>query len=402
MTAASTTPFFGNAALLTRAFQGEDVTALAAQCIERATANPDDAHALMDLSTLLQIGGKRELALTVQAQALQIQQRYCLSAARGPALRLLALMAPGDLTTNAPLDFLLNGSDVALDMLYIAPELPFPDDLPPYDLIFVAVGESDATRPILQGLEEFARDCPLPLLNPPARIALTSRDDAFQILSNAPGVLMPRTIRLTREQLDAIARGEASIVPWLEDGDFPLIVRPIGSHAGHGLARVDVPGDLPAYLAAQAEAAFYVSRFIDYASADGQFRKYRVVLIDGVPYAGHMAISSHWMIHYLNAGMTDNPAKRDEEARFMAEFDTGFARRHAIALTVIAERCGLHYLVIDCGETREGELLVFETDTGAVIHDMDPEAVFPYKQTQMRKVFDAFRAMLGRAVGHSG
>jgi hypothetical protein len=32
-----------------------------------------------------------------------------------------------------------------------------------------------------------------------------------------------------------------------------------------------------------------------------------------------------------------------------------------------------------------------------IVHAMDPPDMFPYKPPQMRKVFDAFRAMLQRA-----
>jgi glutathione synthase/RimK-type ligase-like ATP-grasp enzyme len=124
------------------------------------------------------------------------------------------------------------------------------------------------------------------------------------------------------------------------------------------------------------------------------FRKYRIVLIDGRPYACHMGVSEHWMIHYLNAGMRESAGKRAEEARFMAEFDQDFARRHARALDALAKRVGLDYFGIDCGETPEGELLIFEADVAMIVHAMDPPDLFPYKGPQMRKVFDAFRAML--------
>ena len=127
------------------------------------------------------------------------------------------------------------------------------------------------------------------------------------------------------------------------------------------------------------------------------FRKYRVALIEGRPFACHMGVSEHWMIHYLNAGMRESAAKRAEEARFMAEFDRDFARRHARAFEALAERVGLEYFGIDCGETPEGELLIFEADVAMIVHDMDPPDLFPYKRPQMRKVFDAFRAMLARA-----
>ena len=102
------------------------------------------------------------------------------------------------------------------------------------------------------------------------------------------------------------------------------------------------------------------------------------------------------MVHYLNAGMTESADKRAEEAYAMATFDTGFARRHAAAFDALHERLGFDYYSIDCAETRDGRLLVFEADTAAIIHMMYPPDLFPYKQPQMRKVFAAFEAMLRR------
>jgi hypothetical protein len=111
----------------------------------------------------------------------------------------------------------------------------------------------------------------------------------------------------------------------------------------------------------------------------------------------HMAISQHWMIHYLNANMRDDAAKRAEEARFMETFDGDFAVRHGAAFQAIADRTGLEYLPIDCGETPDGKLLVFEVGTGMIVHSMDPPDLFPYKPRQMQKVFSAFQAMLHKA-----
>src|ERR1019366_2318631 len=68
------------------------------------------------------------------------------------------------------------------------------------------------------------------------------------------------------------------------------------------------------------------------------------------PFVCHMAIPQHWMIHYLNAGMRNDAAKRAEEARFMANFDSDFGVRHAAAFRTIADRSGLEYLPIDCGD----------------------------------------------------
>ncbi len=101
--------------------------------------------------------------------------------------------------------------------------------------------------------------------------------------------------------------GLADIVAGLE---FPVIVRPRGSHAGVGLAKADDRAALGRYLAERPEQEFFVSRFVDYSDDDGMFRKYRVAIVDGRPYACHMAIADRWDIWYLNAGMAFSESKR--------------------------------------------------------------------------------------------
>jgi hypothetical protein len=80
----------------------------------------------------------------------------------------------------------------------------------------------------------------------------------------------------------------------------------------------------------------------------------------------------------------------------MQTFDIGFGRRHRTTLAAIAERVELDYFIIDCAETKDGSLLVFEADNTAVVHNMDLPQIFPYKPPQMKKIFAAFAAMLER------
>jgi len=380
----------GLASLAKRAFDGEDLAPLSSELIRRMIVEPENAAVLMDLATIEHLYGNRGDALDLQRRALERQRIYRRPSA-APAqdvLRLLAFMAPGDFMANTPLEFLLEGSNVRLDMLYLVPGAPVPEAIPDHDLAFVAVGESDENQVLLGALEPVVHLWPHPVLNAPGRIAHLSREGTWELLRSAAGIAIPRTLRLDRQSLVRL------------DGDtveFPIIARPIGSHAGQGLTRIDTPAGIAAYLQQQPEVEFYVARFIDYRSADGMFRKYRIALIEGRPFACHMGVSEHWMIHYLNAGMRESGPKRAEEARFIAEFDQDFAQRHAHAFEALAERVGLEYFGIDCGETPEGELLIFEADVAMIVHAMDPPDLFPYKQPQMRKVFDAFRVMLARA-----
>ena len=389
----------GLAPLMTRAFRGEDLTPLGNALIEYAGSHPDrdGAAALLDLSIVLHLKGSHDVAEDMQREALKLQQSYCLPAQGKPAVRLLAIMGPGDLSANTPLEFLVENSDIELNMQFIAPWLPLPESVPDHDVAFVALGESEQSLQTLRLADGLAQVWPRPVLNLPEHIARLSRDSVSAALKQVPGVEMPDTVRVARPVLEQLAAGTLPLSSVLQDGDFPLIVRPRDSHAGKGLDKVDDGAQLAAYLQGQEGNEFYISRFVDYRSADGQFRKYRVVLIDGKPYASHMAISDHWVVHYVSGGMLEEADKRAEEERFMAQFDEDFAQRHAEALAGIYAVAGLDYLVIDCAETRDGKLLVFEIDNSAVVHAMDSVELFPYKQPQMRKVFEAFRAMLLKA-----
>jgi glutathione synthase/RimK-type ligase-like ATP-grasp enzyme len=270
-------------------------------------------------------------------------------------------------------------------MLYVGPDIPFPATLPDHDLAMVAICETDRNRPLLKHIETLARSWPRPLLCAPDRIARLSRDGACQLLQSAPGIVVPVTRRIDRPALESIGISETV---------FPVIVRPVDSQKGLGLMKLDSPDDIAGYLKTRPENAFYLAPYVDYRGPDGQFRKYRIVLIDQRPYACHMAISDRWVVHYMSAGMLESAAKRAEEARFFATFDDAFARRHHHALASIAQRLELEYVGIDCGETPAGDLLIFEVDSGMTVHAMDPVDIFPYKQPQMRKVFRAFRRML--------
>jgi hypothetical protein len=392
----------GIARLSKMMFDGEDLTPLWRELVGKYIYQQGDSAALMDLATVEQLFGNLADGLARQAEALALNRVYrtpC--AAPTPSLRLLAFAAPGDMGTNTPLEFLLDGTDVALWTLYLVPGLPLPKDLPAHDLAIVAVGESDENAPILAEVERLARSWPSPIVNRPERILQLSRERLFALLDAAPGLVVPMTLRVDRASLGALSSGAAHVADVLPDGAFPLILRPVGSHAGRGLRKIDGVDPLCGYLAERHEAEFYISRFVDYRSADGLFRKYRIVFIAGRAYACHMAIAEQWMIYYLNANMKESAAKRAEEARFMVEFDGDFARRHGAALAAIAERVGLDYFGIDCAETADDRLLLFEGDVAMIVHAMDSPLVFPYKPPQMRKVFAAFRAMLQAKSGRN-
>jgi hypothetical protein len=400
MTQSSRHVRIGLAKLTKMAFDGAEFAPLWNRLVAEVQTDPANTPALMDLSFIAQLTGDPQTGASLQSRALVQEVLYrspC--AAKSPRLRVLAFAAPIDMGGNAPIEFLLEDSEVELQTLYIAPGLTLPEPLPKHDIAIVTVPDCIETRPMLDALQKLAPGWPQPILNRPEQIKHLDRDRLCRTLRDLPGVEIPVTARVSRTDLADMALSDVILRDVLEDGGFPLIVRPAGSHAGKGLEKLDAAADIEVYLAARPEPEFFVSRYVDYSGADGLFRKYRVVIIDGHPYACHMAICGEWKVWYLNAEMSESAAKREEEERFMARFDEEFARRHGPALAGIADRIGLEYFAIDCAETRDGKLLVFEADNAAIVHNMDPPAIFPYKAPQMRKVFDAFIAMLYKYAG---
>ncbi len=391
-------PAMGIAALAGLAYQGADLEALRRRLADRLARDPQDAAALLDLSILTQLAGRRAEGLALQAEALRLARVYRQREAEPPAPRLLVLAMPGDFMANAPIDFLLAGSPIGLDLLFVDAASPLPEPLPEHDLALLAIGESAESRPVLARLEPALRTWPRPVLNAaPGRIAALARDAACRLLDGLPGLHVPPTVRVGREALVALVAGRGSPAALLAGAGFPVIVRPTASHAGQGLARLADAPALAAYLAIHGDPAFFMAPFVDYRGADGFFRKYRIAVIAGRPFACHMAIADDWMVHYLSAGMEDDAARREEEARFMADFDGDFAVRHGAAFAGLAARIGLDYFAVDCGEMPDGRLLLFEADVAMIVHAMESAAIFPYKHVQMRKVFGAFQAMLRNA-----
>ncbi len=353
--------------------------------INEAIADPDQANMYMRLFYILLTLGQRESALDMQAKALAARSIFRLKGPVKPGIRLLAFMGPGDLINNIPLEFIVDNSDIRLDLLFLSPDQALPEIIPDHDVAIVALSESGKNRPLLARVEELSAIWPRPILNRPQHISRCARDTACRLLSDIPELKIAPTQRVCREQI--------------RTSGFPIIIRPVDTHAGKGLAKLDAASDLETYLAVQPESEFFVAEYIDYRSRDGLFRKYRIALIDGRPYLCHLAISENWMVHYHSAEMGTSRQKRDEEAAVMQSFAGDFASRHARALDAIAERLGLDYVILDCGEMPDGRLLFFEADIAGWIHATDPVDTFPYKPEHMQKAFDAFRQLLVKQSG---
>jgi glutathione synthase/RimK-type ligase-like ATP-grasp enzyme len=358
-------------------------TALTDMVAQVASSN-DAANSYLQMFYVGMALDQSSFALEMQAMALEHRRLYRIKGPDIPKVRLLAIMGPGNMLDNTPLDLLIENTGVRLDVLFIRPGDDLPATLPDHDIAFVAIGEGDKSAALLSQVGRIVDDWPRPVLNPPSQIQHCARDTCYRLLKDIEGLLVPRT---WRHRVGEDCRFE-----------FPVTIRPIDTHGGNGMARVNDPLELAHYFASVTAAEYYVAQYIDYQSPDGKFRKIRIVLIEGKPYICHLAISDSWIVHYLSAGMDTSADKREEEAQLMQTFDTGFASKYQRPIEATALQLGLDYVTIDCAELADGRLLIFEVDSRGLVHAQDSVELYPYKPPVMQKAFDAFEAMLIRRV----
>lgn len=348
--------------------------------------NSNFAAAHLGIYEVAQLLGQIPLALEHQAAALAISRVVSVPAQQHPPKRtILRLCAPGTWQTNAPTEFIVDPLTTTVHSYYLAADGPTPS-LPAYDVVYNAIAEGEDVLVFLQRADAFVRAQSRPVLNAPERVIRMTRTWGATTFGSIPDVVAPITARVTRAELAQV------------NLPFPWIVRPLTSHAGHGLERVDDAAGVSAYIARNPEPAFYVGKFVDYASADGYYRKYRVIFIAGVPYAYHLAISRKWMIHYYNAEMAEQQWMRDEEGRFLADLSSVFDGPRMDALHGIAAAVDIDYFGIDCGIAPDGRVLVFEADAAMLVHCNDSIEVYPYKHEYIPRVIAAFDALVGAKI----
>jgi tetratricopeptide (TPR) repeat protein len=348
---------------------------------------PADFAANWGLFEVDQLLADNEAALHHQRIALEAKSLVSIEALRQPThTTILELCVAGTFQANIPLDFILNRERTTVHKLYLGVH-PVPA-LPPYDIVFNTIADAPNIAGPLDAAQRFIAGQDRPSLNAPQLVGLTSRDSIANVFATSASVAVAPTQRSAREAVRHNHR------------DYPFLIRPLDSHAGNDLAKIDDDGALDTYLADTSHAEdFYLSAFIDYRNADGYFRKYRIVFVDGVPYPVHLAISPRWMIHYYNAPMAENAWMRDEEHAFMRDINSVFNGLAAEGLREIAQAIPLDYFGIDCSIASDGRVLMFEASTAMIVHVRDPIDLYPYKARYVPRVIVALEALIDDRLG---
>src|ERR1700743_3939648 len=117
------------------AFGGADLRPLRDEIVSKIANGTAGAGEGLDLSLITQLLGDKQAGLAIQAEVLAFHQLYrspC--SVEKPKLRVLALAAAIDMGGNTPIEFLLEGSGIELQTLYVVDGVDLPQPLPEEDV----------------------------------------------------------------------------------------------------------------------------------------------------------------------------------------------------------------------------------------------------------------------------
>ena len=361
---------------------------------QAAALNPNDAESLYWIGAISQSRGDLDDAQAAYARAARIAPLIRRGAVKSPAdFRVLALYAP--FAGNTPAEFLF--ADAAYDtdtLALLASSRIDATSLGSIDVVVNLISDADQAAAELPIAAALAARLGKPVINDPAKIARTTRDAVAALLPGIEGCHVPKILRIEASADISLAALEA-ILPF----PFPLLARPAGTHGGDDFERIETTEALSDFLG-RLGGDRYLIEYVDYASHDGYFRKYRFIFVDDEILPYHLAIGRDWKLHRDSTDMGDHQWMQREEAAFLENPGAVFDAGHTRALRAIRARIGLDYFGIDCGLDREGRLIVFEVNASMLVHADNAE--FPYKDPYVRAIKAAFDAMMRRRAGKQG
>jgi tetratricopeptide (TPR) repeat protein len=263
--------------------------------------------------------------------------------------------------------------------------------LPYHALVFNGIGDAElCSRALARAHDALARTN-APVINDPANVQATTREANAARLNALRGVIAPRTASFPR---DALA-GDGGAERLAEAGfAFPLLLRTPGFHTGQYFSRVDSAVDLAAAVAELPGEDLLAIQLLDARGADGRWRKYRVMIVDGKLYPLHLAVASQWKVHYFSADMATNESYRLEEAIFLGDMREAIGDSAVDALEAIRVQLGLDYGGIDFGIDGDGNVLLFEANATMMVPPPDSNPLFLYRRPATERIFAAVEAML--------
>lgn len=369
-------------------------TAAARAMLERAVAlDPRSADALLALGNALLGTGQAEQCEAVFRQAVALRPLVTWPASRRPAnFSVLVLDTP--LAGSTPIDYFMSGEGFDVHICCVLPGHQHDIDMlrSQADVVFNIISDADNGERLLPEVRTLMNQLGLPGLNHPDLVCATDRATIAAKNRHLPHCRVPLTLRKTGREMAAAIDG-----PEVQSMTLPVLVRLAGNHGGDELEKADGWAQAHAFAAAHPDEIVYLTEFVDFRSADGQYRKYRFISLDGEIFPYHLAIHDDWLVHHFRTDMAEQAWKRDEELAFLQHPEQVFGAQGLATIKAIADGTGLNYCGIDCALDQQGQVVIFEVNATMLVHDEKAEP-FLYKNPHVARIKAAFGQMLARHV----
>jgi tetratricopeptide (TPR) repeat protein len=368
----------------------DDEIETASACFEDALRlEPDLRAAHRGLAMSLERSGRHEAAERAWRKAFP-DGSIEISPYRGAVEPVRVLLLSSACGGNIPIKHLLDDRVFEVATL-IAESYPGATALPPHGVVLNAIGEADRCERALDIIERALGLGDAAVVNRPAAVRATGRVANAQRLAALPGVVTPSIVRITKRELTA-PDGPALLAAL--DFDWPVLLRSPGFHTGEHFALVEHAARVRQVAESLPGPDLLAISYIDTRRADGAWRKYRVMFVDGRPYPLHLAISTHWKVHYFSAAMAERADYRAEEQAFLEDMAGVLGTNAMDALRRIAAALDLDYGGVDFALDAQGRVVVFEANATMVIVPVDDDERWSYRRAALDRVTDAVRAML--------
>jgi len=156
--------------------------------------------------------------------------------------------------------------------------------------------------------------------------------------------------------------------------------------------------DLEEAIAALGPREHIATQFVDFASVDGLYRKYRVYFIGPHVVLRHMIVADSWNVHVKDRTrfMAEHPELVAEE-RALFESEDPFAPQVREVFRAVRERMPLDFFGMDFAITQAGEVVLFEANATMNFFPLWPtkDPQFIYLTKCLDPAQAAFRELLG-------
>lgn len=257
------------------------------------------------------------------------------------------------------------------------------------DVIFNAISEPERANEALDCAQSLVTALGVRAVNAPAVVRATTRENNARRLAAVEGAVVPALRRVSKAALFA---GELPI-----GVQYPAIVRAIGHHDGRYMMRVDDREELVWRASELPGDELFVIQYIDVRSADGNVRKYRVIITGDELHPLHLAVSHRWKVHYATSDMEGSPEHRAEDAQFLRDPQAAVGDRAMAALHAVRVVLQLDYGGIDFALDRGGNAVIFEANASMFVPPVRNDAKWDYRREPTARILDAVTRLVASA-----